>query len=105
MFRQRHALTEQELANLLDQGSHAVISRIEGGEREVGLRTALALQILFRQEPRKMFPGLYEWVEEGVMRHALELINSLDGKTDQRSLHKREFLESLAAPEGETIEA
>lgn len=104
MFRQRHALTEQELANLLDQGSHTIISRIEGGEREVGLRTALALQVLFRQEPRQMFPGLYEWVEEAVMRRAKEQIDRLEGKEDQRSLHKREFLEGLAAPEGDTIE-
>ena len=103
MFRQRHALTESELAFLVDQGSHANISRIEGGEREVGLRTALALQVLFRQQPRQMLPGLYESIEEAVMRRAKAMIERLEGREDHRSRYKREFLEGLAAPEDDTI--
>lgn len=95
-FRQRHALTEDELALLINQRSHTSVSRIEVGRRVPNLEGALALQVLFRQEPRRLFPGLYEAVEDGVMRRGKFLIDALAGRTDPRSVAKREFLEGLA---------
>lgn len=97
MFRQRHAFSERELATLIAQRWHTSISRMEGGREPIGLRAALALQVLFRQEPHRMFPGLYEAVEDEVMRRAKDMIDELEGRSDSRSLHKRQFLEGLAA--------
>ena len=95
-FRQRHALTEDELAFLINQRSHTAISRIEVGRRVPNLQCAFALQVLFRQQPRQMFPGCYEEVEDGVMRRCKFMIDRLAGKIDPRSVAKREFLEGLA---------
>lgn len=95
-FRQRHALTEDELAFLISQRSHTAVSRIEVGRRVPNLEGALALQVLFRQQPRRMFPGLYEDVRDDVMRRGKTLIDELADRTDRRSVAKREFLEGLA---------
>jgi DNA-binding XRE family transcriptional regulator len=98
-FRKRHSLSEDELAYLISQRSHTTISRIEVGRRWPNLAGALALQVLFRQHPRQMFPGLYEAVEDGVMRRGKAMIDDLADKNDPRSVAKREFLEGLARPE------
>jgi DNA-binding XRE family transcriptional regulator len=95
-FRQRYALTEDELAYLVCHRSHTRISRIEIGRSAPNLAVALALQVLFRQEPRQMFPGLYEAVEEEVMLRAKSFLDDLEGRTDKRSEAKRELLEALA---------
>jgi DNA-binding XRE family transcriptional regulator len=103
-FRQRPGLTEDELAFLINQHSPTAIARIEAGRRCPDLQGALALQVVFRQEPRQLFPGLYERVEEGVMRRAKFLIDRLGNRTDRRSLAKRDFLSGLARG-GNSIEA
>src|SRR5580704_11924983 len=95
-FRQRHCLTEDELAFLVNHRAHTRISRIELGRAIPNLAVGLALQILFDQEPRKMFPGLYESVEDEVMRRAKSFLDDLDGRHDRRSLAKRDLLEGLA---------
>jgi transcriptional regulator with XRE-family HTH domain len=100
-FRQRHGLSERELAFLIDQRSHTAVSQIEIGRRVANLASALALQVLFRQSPRQMFPGLYEAVEDTLMRRAHTLLSGLEGKDDARSESKREFLEGLAAEASE----
>jgi DNA-binding XRE family transcriptional regulator len=98
-FRQRHCLTEDELAYLVSHRSHARISRIEIGRAIPSLAVALALQVLFRQEPGTMFPGLHEGVEDEVMRRAKRFLDDLEGHNDRRSRAKREFLEGLARPD------
>lgn len=95
-FRQRHCFTEDELAYLVSHRSHTRISRIEIGRATPNLAVGLALQVLFRQEPKQMFPGLYESVEDEVMRRAKCFLDDLDGRNDRRSKAKRELLESLA---------
>jgi DNA-binding XRE family transcriptional regulator len=104
-YRLRECLTEEELAFLINQRSHTAVSAIETGRRLANLEGALALQVLFREEePKGMFPGLFEHVEEGVMRRALVIIKRLEGLTDAVSNHKRAFLEGLARPEGDDIQ-
>lgn len=95
-FRQRHCLTEDELAFLVSHRSHTRISRIEIGRAVPNLAVGLALQVLFRQAPKQMFPGLYESVEDEVMRRAKTFLDDLEGLNDRRSRAKREFLEGLA---------
>jgi DNA-binding XRE family transcriptional regulator len=95
-FRQRHAFTENELAFLVNHRSHTPISRIEIGRFVPNLSVGLALQVLFRQEPKRLFPGLYEAVEEEVMRRAASFLEDLGDHRGPRSQAKREFLECLA---------
>ena len=97
-FRQRYALTEDELAFLVSHRSHARISRIELGRTVPNLAVALALQVLFDQKPHQLFPGLYEAVEDEVMRRAKSFLEDLDGRNDRRSQAKRDLLEGLARP-------
>lgn len=94
-FRQRHALSEEELALLVNQRSASAVSYFELGDRVPNLEGALALQIVFGLAPREMFPGFFETVEEGVMGRAKQFHESLDGKTDKRSQAKRDLLEEM----------
>lgn len=95
-LRQRHGFSEDELAFLVSHHSHAPISRIELGRAVPNLGVALALQVLFGQEPRRIFPGLYDNVQDEVMRRAQSFLEDLEGRDDRRSRAKREFLEGLA---------
>lgn len=94
--RQRHALTEDELARLMGQRCGTIISKLENGVRVPSLEGALALQVIFGLAPRSIFPEFYEHVEDGVMRRARELYEQLEGMTDPRSAAKRELLEAMA---------
>ncbi len=94
-FRQRFALSEGELALLIGQRSASAVSHFESGDRVPNLEGALALQILFGQAPREMFPEFDEFVEDALMRRAAELLTQLEGKTDQRSEAKRRLLEGI----------
>ena len=94
-YRQRHALSEEELALLINQRSGSALSHFELGDRVPNLEGALALQIVFGLAPREMFPGFFEAVEEGVMLRAKRLYESLEGKTDARSAAKRDLIEEM----------
>lgn len=94
-FRKRHALSEFELAFLIGQRSDRTIYWYERGDRAPTLKAALAFQVLFSQEPHQLFPGLYDAVEEDVMRRALHMLRQLEGKHDRKSEAKRRFLEAL----------
>ena len=95
-FRQRYCLTEDELAYLVSHRSHTRSSRIEIGRAVPNLAVGLALQVLFHQQPKQMFPGLYESVEDEVMRRAKCFLDDLEGHNDRRSRAKRDLLEGLA---------
>ena len=94
-FRQQHGLSEGELAFLINR-SQSTVTSIEYGDWVPYLDAALALQVLFRMQPKELFPGGYEKVEDQVMRQAAALIERLERRTDPRSLAKLEFLEGLA---------
>jgi hypothetical protein len=94
-FRQRYCITEDELAFLVSHRSHTRISRIEVGRAIPNLAVGLALEVLSGQTPRQMFPGLYEAVEDEVMRRAKSFLDDLEGHNDRRSNAKRELLEEL----------
>ena len=94
-FRQRHALTQRELAFLIGR-SQTTVSSTEYGDSTPYLEVALALQVLFRLSPKELFPGCYEKVEDQVMRRAAELMHKLESGSDRRSIAKLEFLDGLA---------
>jgi transcriptional regulator with XRE-family HTH domain len=94
-FRKRHALSKFELAFLIGQRSDSAVHWFERGDRKPTLEAALALQILFSQVPHQLFPGLYEAVEERVMRRAAQMLRDLEGRRDRKSEAKRRLLEQL----------
>ena len=94
-LRQRHGFSEDELAFLISHQSHAPISRIELGRSIPNLCAALALQVLFRQEPKGIFPGLYQSVGADVLRRVRSFLEDLEGCDDRRSRAKRGFLEAV----------
>ena len=99
-YRQRYGLSVHELAHLINR-SPGYVPQMEYGDSVPSLEVALALQVLFRQHPRRLFAGLYDAVEDGVMRQAAELLASLEDRDDRRSAAKREFLEKLATPDND----
>jgi len=103
-FRKRHALTGLELASLIGHRSDRTVHWYEKGERVPTLEAALALQILFRQLPHQLFPGLYEAVEDKVMRRAAAMLRQLEGRKDRRTAAKRELLEFLPRWDASDIE-
>ena len=102
-FRQRFTLTERELGFLINR-SQATVSSTELGDSVPNLDAALALQVLFRLQPKEMFPDRYDEVEDRVMRQAAQLINEVERHgSDRKSVTKLEFLDGLAR-EGNDIE-
>jgi transcriptional regulator with XRE-family HTH domain len=94
--RQRHALSTDDLAQLIGQASPTIISRYECGSRQPTLEIALALQVIFGLAPREMFPDLFAQVEAAVMERAAGLYSKLDDLTDRRSIARRELLDDMA---------
>jgi transcriptional regulator with XRE-family HTH domain len=58
--RKRSGLSQDEVAFLLGSRSGTKVSRYESFARTPGLRTALALAVIFRASAREIFAGLFE---------------------------------------------
>lgn len=95
MCMKRHGLSRINLAQLVGYKSRKSLNRIANGRRKPTLETAFALQIIFGFVPHELFPGLFERVEEGVMRRGQELHVLLEGLDDSRSTAVRELLEAM----------
>jgi hypothetical protein len=93
--RVQWSLSARELGELLGARGASHTSRFETGERAPGGKVLLACEIIFGATPRDLFPGLHEHIEEIVMGRAAKLYKKLEGKTDKRSLRKRELLELM----------
>lgn len=91
--RRRWALTQKEVADLLGIENRACISRIEQGERIPSLESALALEVLFGEPPKLLFPHIYAETEEALMVRAAALHESLIHSTKAREKRKRDLLE------------
>lgn len=91
--RRRWALTQKEVAGLLGIEDHACISRIEQGERIPSLESALALEVLFGEPPKLLFPHIYAETEEALMVRAAALHESFIHSIKPREKRKRELLE------------
>lgn len=94
--RQRHALSTDDLAELVGQGSATAISQYECGSRPPTLEVALALQVVFGMAPRELFPDLFAKVESDVMGRAAGLYDKLQDMADRRSVARRELLDAMA---------
>ncbi len=93
--RRRWGLTQAELAVLLGVTSSTTVSRIERSARKPTATVLVACCILFGQPASELFASFDEEIEEAVVTAVKNLYDELEGKTDKRSLHKREFLEDV----------
>lgn len=93
--RLKGGLSVQELAALIGQQSSTAISQFEHGDRLPTFKDVLALQIVFGLQPREMFPELFEYVADAVMRHAAALDQQVGDGDGRFADAKRALLESL----------
>ena len=94
-YRRRWSLSEEELARLLGAADGSLVCRFETGGRIPRAKVLLGCEVIFGVTARELFPGLYEQVEDAIMRRAARLHETLDGKTDKRSMQKRELLDDM----------
>jgi transcriptional regulator with XRE-family HTH domain len=92
--RNRWALSARELARLLGRDA-SMVCRIERCGQVPGGRAALALEVIFGVSPGELFPRLYDCVEEAIMARAARLDEQLAGRTDRKSVRKRELLADM----------
>ena len=89
--RQRHALSNKEVAELLAV-HHSVTSRVERGARHPNLSVALGLEVILGKTPRELFPDLYQAIEEAVINRAADFERRLIGASGERAEHQRALL-------------
>lgn len=93
--RRKWALTQSELAELLGERSRSVVSKYETLERTPNHEALLALEFVFEETARSLFPALSHEVRRTVLRNAVALREKLAEKSDARSLRKRKLLDAL----------
>jgi transcriptional regulator with XRE-family HTH domain len=95
-FRKRAYLTQDELAFLLGTESGTRVSRYEQFDREPGLETALAYEIIFSESSDELFAGLYEQIAERVRDRAEQLVTRVEAHaTSAVTRHKLEVLRAI----------
>jgi DNA-binding XRE family transcriptional regulator len=95
-LRARWCLSQDELADLLGI-DRTRISRYEKNEEAPSLSTALGLQVVFNEQPRRLFHRTYELIEDAVMQRAADLERSLEDQGDYASTRKRHLLDAMMA--------
>ncbi|MDF7774289.1 helix-turn-helix domain-containing protein [Sphingomonas sp. AOB5] len=98
LLRRKHALTQYDLADLIGV-SQSTIGRLEDDPsyaQRLRLDAVLALQVIYGKLPGKLFPHLYEEVEDAVMRRVAALDRKLDGQTGSTAEHRRALLSQIA---------
>jgi transcriptional regulator with XRE-family HTH domain len=93
--RRKWAFTQRELAGLIGCVSADAISKYEALERTPRTEVAMALEIIFEETPKELFPVLSHAVHCEVLRNAKLLQKKLAEMTDAKSARKRQFLEAL----------
>jgi len=95
-YRQKAALTQRELGELLGL-TNAAVSGYEREVSPVSARVLIACQLIFGVEAAALFPALVDEVEDELGARIVALLKQLDGRTDRASRKKRDVL--LAVPE------
>ncbi len=95
--RKRSRLSQAEIAYLLGCRDGAKVSRYERKVREPGLRTILALELVFGIPARELFAGIYDEVKETAVRRAKILLKQLEisGPGCLREVKKEEVLKRI----------
>jgi transcriptional regulator with XRE-family HTH domain len=98
LYRKRFGLSQQEVAFLLGWRDGSQHSRYEHFSCTPGLRTALALAVIFRVSVCELFLGEYQKVESAVCRQAQRLKGRLAAENpDQRNARKLALLETIVS--------
>lgn len=88
-------LSQFELGKLLGV-SEDVISNCEVGRSVPRSAMVLGCELVFGKHPAKLFPALYEIVQEAIGIRAAALDERLRGRTDPSSLKKLRLLKRIA---------
>ncbi len=94
-LRRRWGLTQKELAFLIGASGGPQISKLEQLKRLPSLAAAIACVVIFDSSPYKLFPGLFEDIEEAVLQRATELYEELQGNPSASARTKLDFLEEV----------
>lgn len=98
-YRKRAGLFQDDVAVLLGTHGEARMCRYEHFRGQPTLRTALALEAIFRVPIRELFAGQYQQVEREVYRRAEELANTLRAAPEARATARRlEALRKITGP-------
>lgn len=89
-------LSQRELGALLGI-SEDVISNCERGRSAPSTAMVLGCELLFGKNPARLFPALYETVQEAIGIRAAALDVRLRGRTDLASLKKLRLLGTIAS--------
>ncbi|WP_375414588.1 helix-turn-helix transcriptional regulator [uncultured Bradyrhizobium sp.] len=95
VHRKKWGLSQDELAGLIGSRSGATVSRLEGLRRHPNLRTAFAVQIIFGEPLEKLFPKVFDQVEDALMRRANALHEELQGTAGISTRLKLDLLDNL----------
>ncbi len=93
-YRRGAGLSLGELAALL--GVHtSTLERYEAGVRRMPADVVRAAEIVFGMNAARIFPALYNTVEEELPIRALTLHDHLQGRTDEGSLKKLALIRGI----------
>lgn len=93
-YRRGAGLSLDELAALV--GVHtSTLERYEAGIRRLPADVVRAIEIIFGVSGARIFPALYNAVEEDVPIRALALHDRLEGRTDEASLKKLALISGI----------
>ena len=95
--RKRWALKQRQVAFLLGIKTGGQISRYERRNCVPYLRTALACEVIFGVPVRTLFRGVYETVEERIIKQAYLLHQELEHRTDPDGLKNVALLKEMLA--------
>jgi transcriptional regulator with XRE-family HTH domain len=96
--RKRTGLSQDEVAFLLGCRHGTKVSRYERNNRQPGLETALAYEVLLGTPVRELFVGIFEKVEAITLRRARVLARKLSAATrTPRNTRKLELLRTITS--------
>lgn len=95
--RKRWALSQKQLSDLLGIPDGNPLSRYESDKRLPNLKTALACEAIFGIPASVLFAGLYDEVEEDVMRRAKELFEDVEHRRGAVGERNRALLMDMLA--------
>ena len=102
--RKRLALSQEEVAFLLGAGNGQKVCRHERFAREPSLETAFAYEAIYKRTASELFSGLYQKLEKEVAARAKILAERTNrGKSNRRTIHKRQMLSNLAGMQSDNL--
>ena len=94
--RKRWAISQADLANLLDISAEA-LSRYETGKRPPHLSLTLGLEVIFGLPARAFFPDRYAEIEAGIIRRAAAMSIRVEHRSSEGARMQRELLALMNA--------